>query len=193
MAVNFPGPYEVEIHYTSNSNAHVQRLNCDVLVAPDPGDPASTIDLKLRGGGTEQLDIAVIAWCDLIGASYETTTTFDNFTLWAVDPGTFDKTFITTEALAIDGTGGGSTIPEHQLALTFRTVEGGTMRVVLLESMSNEQDRVSYANTGALVQGIMDFVVSTNGWILARDTSYPIASLNSVGGQNESLFKRAHR
>lgn len=193
MAQNFPGPYEVEIHYTSNTNAHVQRLNCGLTTTPAPGDPASGIDLSLRGGGSLQLDTAVIAWCNLLGALYPTETTFDNFTLWKYDVGTFDKTFITTEALAIDATGGGTNTPDHQLALTFRTIEGGTMRVVLLESQSTQQDRIPYAAAGQLIQDIMDFVVGTSNWILARDTSFPIAFLNAVGGQNEALFKKAHR
>lgn len=193
MASNFPGPYEVEIHYTSNSNSHVQRLNCDVISTPNPGDAASTIDLKTRTGGSVQLDTAVAAWVALIADNFQTTATFDNFTFWQIDPGTFDKTFITTESLSQIGTGGGSSTPEHQVALTFRTIEGGSMRVVMLESQTTTNERKTYADSSIPIIAIMDFVVSGVNWILARDTSYPIAPLNSVGGQNEALFKKAYR
>lgn len=193
MASNFPGPYEVEIHYTSNSNQHVQRVNCDVLSTPAPGAAPSTIDLKVRGGGSVQLDTAVDDWVALLADNFEVPSSFDNFTFWKIDPGTFDKTFITTAALSQVGTGGGATTPEHQVALTFRTIEGGSMRIVMLESQTTTNERKAYIDSSVPIQAIMDFVVSTSDWILARDTSYPIASLNSVGGQNEALFKKAYR
>ncbi len=193
MALNFPGPYEVELRYTVSGLIHTQRINCDVVGTPSPGDLPASINLVSRDASNPVLTTAVTAWVTLIKAAFNTATTFDDFTLWKYTPLTFDKTFISTGTLAIAGTDAALHVANIQQILTFRTQEGGPMRVVLMEVTSANELRTSYAASSALYQTFMDFVSGLSSWFLARDTSYAIASLNVVGGQNEALFKIRNR
>ena len=193
MAQNFPGPYEVELFYTVDSLQHAMRINCAVQGTPAPGDSVLSISLKERGGGTVILETAVVAFVDLLKVHYDPLATFDSYNFWRYDAGTFDRTFISSNTLGVAGTNAGSPTLSHQSTLTFRTEEGGTMRLVLLESRDSIQNRVPYASNGAAYQAIFDFVVSTSSWLKPRDTSWAIASLNRVGGENERLFKKRNR
>ena len=67
------------------------------------------------------------------------------------------------------------------------------MRITLMEPTSPNELRFTYAASSALYQSFMDFVSGATSWMLARDTSYPIANLHVVGGQNEAVFKIRNR
>lgn len=193
MPPNFPGEYEVEIRYTVSSLEHTQRLNCDVVSTPTPGDLPATIDLKTRGGGSVQLDTAVLAWVASLTYIFRTDVTFDDFTFWKYDVGTFDKTFISTGIIGDVGDNAGATNLGHQWTFTFRTLEGGAMRIVLLETTSTNKVSLSYPQLDNDSKAVMDFIIGTSNWILARDTSYPIAYLHVVGGENERTFESRYR
>lgn len=193
MALNFPGPYEIELFYSVNGIVHISRINCDVSGNPTPGDDPDTIDLIQQNTSLVKVDVAVAAYVDLWKVHFNTSSTFDSYNLWKYDVGTFDRTFITAETLAVSGTNAQATTIAHQHTLTFRTTEGNNMKLVMLESSETKLIRESYAASGQQVKDIMDFVVGDTGWLLARDTSYPIASLNSVGGENERVSRTRYR
>lgn len=190
---NFPGPFEVVIKYSVDGLEHEQNLNCSAVTPVGVGDSPSDIDLVQRNAGTVQLDTAVDAWCDLLKVGSSSTMTFNTFDFYSVADLSFERTFITSGDIDIDGTNVGAYNPAHQKTLTFRTLEGGNMRIVVMETADTSKTRVPYNQTGAGNQAIMDFVVSPTNWILARDTSYPISTLNAIGGENEALFRRRFR
>jgi len=193
MAVNFPGPYEIEMTYTTDGLQHIQRLNCDVQGSVNPGDPLSGITLETKDSVGLPILTAIDEWSDLIIDRLNTGDTVDAFNFWKYTPLTFDRTFINAGAIAKAGLQAGASNESHQMTLTFRTLEGNSMKVVILETVETSQDRVPYASLGAVTKLIMDYVSGSDTWFLARDTSYPISSLNGVGGQNEAIFKIRHR
>ena len=193
MASNFPGPYEVEMRYTCSGLQHTQRLNLDVSGTPTPGDAPATIDVKRRDLTTITLDVAVAAWVLLIRELFNTLTTIDDYTLWKYTPLTFDKVFITTASI---GSTGNNALPinlSFQQIMTFRTLEGGVMKLNFMETAATSIARLPYAASGPFVTAIFDFINSAINWVLARDTSYPIAPIFSMGGENEALFKSRNR
>lgn len=193
MASNFPGPFEVELRYTCSGEQHTQRLNCDTQSAPTPGDAPSTILLDKRDAGTIALDTALTNWITLVKPFYHTGVTFDDYTFWQYAPGTFDRTFITTASLGIAGTNALAVNLSFQNIMTMRTLEGGLMKLSFMETSATDIQRLSYAASGAVVKAIFDFVIGSTNWILARDTSFPIATIASMGGGNEALFKKRNR
>jgi hypothetical protein len=40
---------------------------------------------------------------------------------------------------------------------------------------------------------LLALVEGTDNWMLARDTSYPIAGMNYLHGQNERIFRKRYR
>lgn len=195
MASNFPGPYEVEIFYTVDGLQHIQRLNFDATTELFPGDDADVETMVTRGGVvTPSIGVAVEAWTTLAGARFDQNSgDWDSFNVWKYTPGTFDRIFITSEQITSIFSGGTVSRESQQDIYSFRTQEGGVMRVMLMETRSISVDCVNYGDAGSQEQDIVDFIVSEENWMLARDTSYPIAFVRVCGGQNEKTFKQRHR
>jgi len=193
MASNFPGPYELEIKYTVSSVEHVHRVSCDTVGTPTVGDLPTAITLQTKDTVGILLNTAVTAYVALLKVRYHTSVTFTSFDFWKYTPLTYIRQWISTGVLSVAGTSTGSTSLAQQSTFTYRTLEGNIMRTVLLESIDDTKDRVPYASAPASVKAIMDYIVASDTWVLARDTSYPISPLNAVGGQNEAVFKARYR
>lgn len=193
MPSNFPGPFEIEIISSVQGLEHKQRLNTQVQGAWNVGDPASSINLTRRDLTTVDSVTAVTAWVDLMKPFFAGDYSFDSFNVWQYLANTYDRIFISTAQLGVLGTGAGATNLCHQSIFTFRTQAGGTMKIVQNEDTNGSETRDSYASLGASAQAFMDFVVSDQAWMTARDDTFPIAPLNRVGGQNESVFKKRFR
>lgn len=193
MAVNYPGPYQLDIHYTVSGETHVAKYNVNLETAPSPGDSMSLINLVQRDGGLTPILSAITDWVNVIKAQFHTSVTFDLAELWSVAPLSTDRTYINSQTIGIAGTSSNPVNLAHQVTMTFRTVEGGVMKIILLETSGVTLVREPYAGAHPGYQAIMDYVEGDDGWFLGRDTSYPIAKLNVIGGQNERVFKKRYR
>lgn len=200
MAANFPGPYQLRLFYNVAPAAlpamdHVLQLNCDPTTDPDIGDAFSTIALNTQAGATTPLDTAV----DGLEAVFEdlfsvTDTAIDRAELWKFEPLTFESSFVSTYPIAGAGTDGGNDFSAGQTIYTFRTEEGGFMRVTLQEPRLSPGESVLYGNLGAASLAFVDYFLAaaTNVW-LGRDTSYPLVFHKLHPGQSEALFKARFR
>lgn len=192
---NFPGEYQVEITYIVGIIEHKMSLNCDVVGGfVVPGTDPVNIDLQTKGGSSVQLAIAVPAFVNLLKKLWHDDCSFVDYTFWRFDVGTYDRNFIATGSLAIDGDSASENNIAHQQTLTFRTVGGGILKLVLLESIfaGNLKQSLPAASNADTV-ALRDFVLSDNNWIIARDNTYPVAALRLLGGQNEKLFRKRYR
>lgn len=193
MAVNFPGPYEVDINYEQDGLDHKLRLNCDVVIVPTVGDLPADIDLVTRQGTGIALDVAVDAITDFIHPLFESASVLTTFDFWRYDPLSFSKTYITTGDISKAGTSATHNTRAGQSVYTHRTLEGGIMKVTLMEPSIFSNLVTPYASLGAASQALMDYVCDADTWILGRDTSYPVVPLNLAQGQNEATFRRRYR
>lgn len=193
MADNFPGPFEVRIFYSVGGLTHVMKVNCKVDSAPVPGADPSTITLLNRGGNTVPLLASVADFVATLQDVHSVDTDFDYAELWEYPPQSRDGTFITAWSLAVSGTVASTIIPAQQHTLTFRTQEGGVMKLVILESAFEGSGRISGSNDIAPFAGVWSYVDADTGWLLARDTSWPIAKIRRSDGQNEAIFRRRYR
>lgn len=194
MAINFPGPYEVRINYTSGGRDHQQRLNVRVAGTPVPGvDDFTTIDALRRDDSPFALDAEVDAWVALLQPFYNNaTSSFTTAELWSYVPESFDASFVAAYALGVNGSSASAVVPASQLIFTFRTQEGGIMKINLMDNIlaPADKDAPPYPGTSQAVANAI--VLGTSPW-LARDTSYAIASIGLYPGQNERLFKKQYR
>jgi len=184
----------MKVFYTVQSREHVMQLNCQPQTAPDVGDAMNTINLLGRNG------IAYLA-TTVIGQLMTVTeplynaaqATFLRAELWRFEPGTFDATYISTEDISDPGLSASATVTAAEQVFTFRSQEGGVMRVHLLESTEQPSSSQGYAAMSALNQAfVTHFTRPENVW-MARDTSYPIAFLRHHPGINEAVFKKVYR
>ena len=199
MVQNFPGPYEIRLTYVTTVSGvplgHTARYNLDLTAAPNPGDDFTNINVKTRGGiATPDLATAMEDWLGLLKVRHGTATTFGVIELWSYTPLTFDAIFISAYSPTIvAGTSVDLVVVSGMETYTLRTTEGGILRLVGIETTVGTNLRIPYPTTTASVDAIFDFVKGLTNWILGRDTSYPFAALNFLGGQNEKTFRQRFR
>lgn len=206
MAINFPGPFELRIPYTIATLTapvieHVQRLNIDLVGTPAQADVFSNYDVVDKDGDTT---IALSTWIEaylaLFNALFDTSMDVGNIELWKYPTAqSFDSVFWSSYTpTANAGTGAGAPFNSGQVYHTFRTAEGGILKISLMEALRAAGSPVLYGSLSAAEQAFIDFVLDGDGAtysavILARDTSYPIAYNKAFPGQNEAVFKKRFR
>jgi len=194
MADNFPGPYEIRIFYTAGSIEHQMNLSCNVKYNPQPGDAASTIAVQLADGSDDFMGNVVSAWITLIKTLFAAAdVTFDRAELWEYTPGTYVSRYISTYDIGTAGDSASTTKLASQGIMTFRTTEGGVMKIYFQGTTLAAGPRETYAAAAVVLQDIFDFVISDANWILAKDTSYPVAALAWLPGESEAIFKKLYR
>ncbi|MGH9993576.1 MAG: hypothetical protein ACREAZ_13270 [Nitrososphaera sp.] len=196
MVTNFPGPYEVRILYDTTPTGqprlfHQQRLNVALVGTPAPGTPFSAITAVTRGGvSTPTLSAAVDAWLTLMQPIFHTTSGFGLVELWKYTPNSFEAQFISSyNSALIAGTSPSVSGVAQQDVYTFRTLEGGIMRINFMEGINRPYQKQLYPTLTGAIDAVFAFIIGTTNWILARDTSYPFAALHYLAGQNEKLFR----
>lgn len=195
MAINYPGPYEVRIFYQVSTLAHQQNLSCQLQSDPDPGTLFSSIYVRNRVNTMNPLlSAAIDAYIALIDDMYSSASaTFARAELWKYTEGTFQADFVSSYDISATGASGSSFVAAGESIITFRTANGGSMRLHYLENVITNAaiDPPPFAN--ATLEAIRQFVVSDDNWIYARDNSYPFAAVAAFTGQNEKIYKLRYR
>lgn len=200
MALNFPGPYEVRLFYTTSPAGftgiqHVAKYNIALDADPPVGEDFANINARMRNTGTIALDTWVDSWVALLLQLVSSAggNTIDLAELWKYTPGTFDASYVASYSIALAGLSGAPPVPAGQAIQTYRTQEGGIMKLSFMETGLVTAVRDAPPFTPVASENIRQAVIAdTNCW-LARDTSYPIAAIGNFVGQNEALFKRRYR
>lgn len=197
---NFPGPYEVRFTYNANGNTsvllnHAMRFSCDLQAVPAPGTAFNLIYVKNRlNSMNPTLQSAVDAWVVLLKAILHTSSTIIGAELWRYDAGTFDATFVSAYAINVVGTSSTASGAARQDIVTFRSTNGSTIRFSVLEAgLSLPSGKYAPLAGNADMDAIVNFLLSDNCWMIARDNGMPFYGLNLFVGQNEALFKKRFR
>jgi len=198
MAVNLPGPYEIEFAmagWTSPVRTHVFRMSVAIVGTPAAGALPSAITVQKTGGGTATLQaVADQAW-NFLRLNWNNTITCTGFTLWKYVAGTYAKNFISAGAVANPAGTGTGLNAMHQTTLTFRSANGGVLKFVLLEGVNSGDNHSGLVPNaaGTAVQKWAAYVLSADNVALARDDSYPVAAMFDSRGQNERIWRKINR
>lgn len=205
MAINYPGPFEIRISYSDANISpvieHVSRFNIALVGVPAQGDVFSNYDIKdIDGDTTVALDTFVEAFLAKFNKLFSNNMDVGDVELWKYPTAqSFDSVFWSSYTpTANAGTGVGSGVPAGQAYYSFRTQEGGNMKVSLMEGIRAAGSSITYGNMTADEKALVDFVLSGNtttfsAVFLGRDTSYPFSFNRLFPGQNEALFKKRYR
>lgn len=201
MAINLPGPYEVDYSYTVTVSSvpltHHFAVSCAVLGTPAVGSTPSSVLVANKGGGSQALDAAANSLWNYYRPNLQGVSVVSpGYTLWRYVPGTLERVFITSGTLTNPtGSSANPTIAASQVKLTMRTAAGGILQINQLEGATSGSvvTPLIPAATGAWYVVLAQYLISSAGWVLARDDSYPIAGLNVAFGQNEAVFKKRYR
>jgi hypothetical protein len=195
MAINFPGPYALRLFYTVDSLVHKAEYNIALTTVPDVGDPFTALEAVMRNGGGRALDALVDDWVATFDALFSAAdTTIDYVELWQYIPDSFETIYISTYTVGLPGVSASAFTGASQRVFTFRTTEGGIMRVMFLETPFGSVPGITpYASLTGTNLAVMDFIADDTNCFLGRDTSYPIVPLRLLTGQNEKTFRQRYR
>lgn len=200
MAENFPGPYELRIKYTTTPVAasaiqHTQRLNIELVEPAAQGQLFSAYTVITGTGGNIALNTLVDAWVALLRPTISSNAgnTIDFVELWKYTPLSYDADFWSVYSVNLAGTHASAATPAGQNILTFRTQEGGTMKLYIMESpiSGSAIDPPPFQN--AALDAIAAYVATTPRPFLGRDTSRPFTVNQHFPSQNEALFRKRYR
>lgn len=202
MAINYPGPYEVEFIYNVTIGTvilpHYLRVNCAVVGTPAPGTAMSAINVMTKAGTPAGLEASILAFWNWYKIQLGTTVTVGVPSLYKYDTGTFVKNFVSAYGgtALTNGTGTSGIGDSHEMIQTYRTAAGGILKLTWLEdtngTLVNRAPLVANA-AGTNDAKLAAYMISSAAWIIGRDDSFPIASMFNVFGQNEAVFKKRHR
>lgn len=194
MALNYPGPYQLRLYYTVEGDVHVAKYNVDCSGSPSIGDSFSDIDLIQNDLSTIAADTYVAVWVlKMVDRFSDTNTSIDYAELWKFEPFSFDGTYLSTLSIGDTGAIGNPAILARQETYTFRTAEGGIMRVAMLEGAGVFINRQAYGTLAGSTKDLMDFVVGSSGAFLGADTSRVVAPVAVSGSYNRALFRKRYR
>lgn len=203
MALNYPGPYEVRIYYTVTIGTvaleHTQRLNCECSPNPSPGEPFDDIVVINRGPlgggpGFSGLHTAVDAYVALMRPLFHSgSANIDRAELWRYEEDSFEASFVSAYNIDLAGSSAVAATPAGEVIMTFRTIEGGIMKLAYEEASFAAGASASLGIITGPFAAMRDYVLSSSNWILARDTSYPFAGYRFNPGSNEAIFKKRYR
>jgi hypothetical protein len=199
MAENMPGPYEIEYELTgwiSPARNHLFRVSVAALGSPVAGALPTTIDIQKMGGSTAKLNVVANQLWEFLRNAYHTSISCTSYQLWKYVPGTLAKDFISagtvTNPAALSGTG--VTIA-GQMTHTYRSANGGILKLVLIESSLSGDARITLIPNvaGTASQRLASYIMSADNVVLARDDAYPVAPLRDSRGQNERIWRLIYR
>jgi hypothetical protein len=198
MARNFPGPYAIEIKYSVTLREHSCMLNCVTIGDPAPGTPAASISLATKSAGSVLVQTAVDQfWLQFRKGLNGGSTNGIGWTLWKYAFESNDKTFISAGLITSPAGGNAAAVvPASYIMVSLRSANGSTMKVEVLDSMTSSQAQTNVIpNPAALsyAEAVSAYLLSAQGWVLARDDGYPIAALRQSHGQNETVWKKINR
>jgi len=198
MADNFPGPYELEYTITGNvspNRDHLFRVSCTAIGSPAPGTLPTAITMQKQGGGTATLAVCANQLWEFIRLMYGVTISCSGYQFWRYVAGTYAKDFIaagTPTNVACTGAGGTAL---GQLTQTYRSANGGIMKLVLLETNQTGNTRTTLIPNaaGTPSQRLAAYIMSADNIAMARDDAFIVAALRDSRGENERMWRLVHR
>jgi len=195
--VNYPGPWELRIFYNTTSagktNNSVMRLNVDVDTPPAPGSPFADYDLKSRSGLVYNAATFTDALILLLKVAFHTSSNFSHAELWKYQTGTFNADFQSSYTIGVAGTSGTATSQLFESITTFRSQNGGSARLHLVQPVYGVNITDTFPFATASMQDIANFLTGLSSPMIARDGGYLFNALHWMVGQNEKLFKDFYR
>lgn len=190
---NYPGPWEWRLFYSTTGGGltrpHVMRVSLDVDGDPDPGSEFADYTCVSRLGLAPELDV----WTDnmvlKVKALLDPGASIIRAELWKSQDAMFNFAFQSTYSIGVVGTAAGTVNTDGQLIITFRSQNGGSARINVMEpNLPNAQtDPYPFADAGALA--LADYITGHSSPVIARDNGYLFAALNLLVGSNEAAFK----
>jgi hypothetical protein len=147
--------------------------------------------LSNKGGLTGAADIVLDDFLDLFRAMFNTATQFGLVEMFSVPNPGDDPIFIKAFNTTLVGASASPRISYGQAVFSFRTLEGGRLKVYAMEGTLAVNQSFGPVLPVSVEKTFADYIVSDDNIVLARDTSFPEVLLSLKSKTNDVLRKRA--
>lgn len=177
------------ITYNGATGAHHAIVPINFAGTPVPGVAPS---LTTKGATSVGAEVGIGEFLDVYRANFYSTTLFGLVEIYAVDPDTEERTFIYGFDASRAGSSGGVPVVLGMATTTFKTVGGGVLKIVMMESVSPVNTKFyppfdEETPIGALVE----YVVSDASIVIGRDDEVAFAPISFTSKTSDALRKRA--
>lgn len=195
MTLNYPGPYTIEIKYQVSGLEHSSEFSVVLTSSPAAGTPFSGIGVVTKDLNQVPLDQAIEAYLTSYLDLFNTATAVSEVTLWKNVFGTFERTWVSSYSpTANAGTSANPAVLAQQITLSFRSSNGGILKIVALEGfIDGNSVEPLVPGAGSETAGLAATVIDDTSIIKARDDGTPVAALKLSRGQNERVFRKRYR
>lgn len=181
-------PGYCKLKYTRGSVPHRQILPVYWAGAPTPGSEPT---LTLKNASTVAADTAIAAYVAAIKPQFHSGVTFVEAEWWRMDSEISDPYYLWTTSLNVAGTSGGTTQVAGQAVFTFRSQNGGILRLYYMETTDTPNTVVNPPyGAGTITKAVADYVTAGTSWITARDNGFLVAPIRKLTKTNDKLRKK---
>lgn len=166
-------PGFIRMAYEGTRNPHHQIIKIKFSGTPVPGeDPL----LETSSGSTVNFAAAIAqyqlaAW----GTNMADAVRSGGSDIYAVDPVTGVRTFIYTVGSGLDGSNVNPTIPFTQACWVFKTTAGKPLKVYLMESVYDADQRNVGSVPADARQDMIDYILSDDNIFYGQTDAWPLA------------------
>jgi len=197
MTINYPGPWEIRINYTTVHSGkvwpHQHRLSIAMSGEGDFGDPFSAWTYLARDASSDGMDQWLADYIGVADYQFHTDTDFTTAELWKYAVGTFNADFYAVEVIGANGTSAVATVPDAQTIYTIRTTAGGVVKSDWRDTVFTPATYESYPFAITDKNSYIEFLSNAQSPVIGRDNSYAFAPLKFLPGGNERYFKKRLR
>ncbi len=158
------------------------------------GGGAGIPNFTLRGAALPvQVPTAVQAFVNVLKPFFKATTTFQNFTAFVQDDPNGAPHPVYTDVLNIVGTDAAAGWGKAtQRTWTFRTDSFGLFKLVMLDIVISDFDRISTFVPATVTGNLIAYVTADVSWLAGRDGGRPQTFLQIANTLNEKLRRSYH-
>jgi hypothetical protein len=186
MAPNSLYPGFVKVYYTSNGHTHTHTVPVQVYSGVGGvwflSEKASTVGRAWTVSFPEYVTV--------FRAMLPASASVNFAELWTMDSPTADPIFREAITISLAGTRSGTTQPNQQETVIFRSQNGGLWRWVGLETSAAANTVTQPSAFAAPYTTLRDYVQGSTSVISARDGGYLIAPLRAITKTNDKLRER---
>lgn len=188
MPVNDLAPGFIKLRYSVSARSHVATIPIRFDGVPTPGSDPQL--LKRSGSPIAALD-GVTAYWTVIKAILANTSTLTGYEVYSKSVGG-DPLFLWGDDLNIAGTNVSAAIPMSQSVLTFRTTNGGILKIYIMETSAALNAKIALRVTSAAPWGAMfNYIAGADSIIIGRDGGFPSSGIWVLTKTNDALRRKA--
>ena len=179
----------IRLTYTGVTKPHHIILPINFDGTPTPGvEP----NLTTKGGDSIGVEAGLDGFIDVYGNFFNTGVRFGLAEVYAVNPTTEERTFIYAWNVDRTGDDGNAAQENVRLTMTFKTVAGGRLNIVMMEPV-NHYDTLEFPPYVPLSRELLmsNYITGDDSIVIGRDNTYAFVPVTMKGKIDDVLRKRS--